>query len=383
MAAFLTQREKFDIPENIAYFNCSYNSPILNVSRDAMIAGAAFKSHPWKRTAANFFEDAETIRALASELFGGDKDGYAIVPAASYAISTAARIIEPSLSADDKILLIDEDFPSNVLPWQRTAAESGATIITVPTPEDGDWTKAILAHIDNSVKVVAGSHCHWTNGAYIDLAEVSAACKSQDAILVVDATQTLGAQPFSMDEIQPDFLTSSGYKWLLCPYGFSLLYVGEKWRDARPLEESWLARLNAEDFAGLVNYSDIYMTGARRFEMGEKCAATLLPGVIAALTQIKEWSTDMISNSLGKLNDNIIPELETMGFCLPEESLRSRHMFGAILPATFEGNLVSELMKENIYISQRGKSLRFAPHLHINDNDVDRLIENLKMHIRK
>ena len=52
-------------------------------------------------------------------------------------------------------------------------------------------------------------------------------------------------------------------------------------------------------------------------------------------------------------------------------------MFGALLPPTSTGNLVAELRKRHIYISQRGNSLRFAPHLHVNDHDVERLLEAL------
>jgi selenocysteine lyase/cysteine desulfurase len=114
---------------------------------------------------------------------------------------------------------------------------------------------------------------------------ISKACRWISCTLVVDATQTLGAMPFYVAEVKPDFLIATGYKWLLCPYGFSLLYVSEQWRNSRPLEETWLARENAEDFTALVKYSENYMAGSRRFDVGEKCTS-LLPGAIAALEQI-------------------------------------------------------------------------------------------------
>lgn len=372
-----SQRHLFDIPDDIAYFNCAYNSPQLNESQERLLAGVSSKSHPWERTAKNFFDDAETIRGLSADVFGGDADGYAVVPAASYGLSTAARAVEPHLHAGDRILLIAEEFPSIVLPWRRTAQVTGATLLTVTTPADGNWTRAILDHISAGVKVVAVSSCHWTNGAYIDLRAIGQACRSAGGILVVDATQTLGAMPFSIAEIQPDFLVAAGYKWLLCPYGFSLLYVSERWRDARPLEESWLARENAEDFTALVKYSDTYMPGARRFDVGEKCAATILPGAIAALEQIRAWGVENIAASLSQVNGRIAARLAQLGCRLPDETQRCPHMFGAQLPESYSGNLVTELRAKNIYISQRGNALRFAPHLHVSEHDVDRLLEAL------
>ena len=377
MSIITSQRDLFDIPEEIAYFNCAYYSPQLNESTNRLLAGAREKSHPWERTPADFFDDAETIRTLASNIFGGEPDGYAIVPAASYGVSTAARAVEPHLRTGDRILVIAEEFPSNVFPWRTAAQEVGATMVTVPYPDDGDWTRAIVGSIDSSVKVVSISTCHWTNGAYIDLQPIGKACRDAGSILVVDATQSLGAMPLPLEEVQPDFLVAAGYKWLLCPYGFTLLYVSERWRDARPLEESWQARSNAEDFTALVKYSDTYMPGARRFDVGEKGTATILPGAIAALEQIQSWGVDNIAETLSAVNSRIATHLEQLGFQLPDEAQRCPHLLGALLPKGQTGNLVTALKQRNIYISQRGNALRFAPHLYINSHDETRLMEAL------
>ncbi len=376
MAIIPSQRHLFDIPEDIAYFNIAYYSPLLKESTNRLVAAARAKSHPWERTSAQFFEDAETIRALASGIFGGDRDGYAIVPSASYGVSIAARAIEPRLKPGDRILVIAEEFPSDVFPWMRTAQEVGAALVTVPYPADGDWAAAITDRIDKSVKVVNVSTCHWTNAAYIDLIPVARACRDAGALLVVDATQTLGAMPFPMTEIQPDFLVTAGYKWLLCPYGFSLLYVSERWRDARPLEEAWQARSNAEDFTSLANYSDTYKPGARRFDVGEKCTA-LLPGAIAALEQIAAWGVENIAATLSEVNSRIAAHLEQLRFRLPQKAHRCPHMLGAQMPEGRTGNMVAALKERNIYISQRGNSLRFAPHLYVNRHDEERLFEAL------
>jgi selenocysteine lyase/cysteine desulfurase len=371
-----SQRHLFDIPTDIVYFNCAYYSPQLNESRKRLLEGVTSKSHPWERTPPDFFTDAETIRRSAASLLGGKPEGFAIIPSVSYGLSTAARAIEPQLGKGDSILILEEGFPSNVLPWVSVSKERGAKLITVPVPVDGNWTNAIIGKIDKSVKVLALFTCHWTNGAFINLAKIRKAA-GDDIMMAVDATQSLGAMSFSIDDIRPDFLVSAGYKWLLCPYGFSLMYVSERWRNARPLEESWQARENAEDFGSLVNSSDKYMSGARRFDVGQKGTPTILPGVIAALEQIKDWGIDHISDSLLGINNRIADHLSSLGFQLPDSSQRSPHMFGAIIPDRYKGNLVSELSKKKIFISQRGNSVRFSPHLHISEQDITRLHETL------
>jgi len=381
MSTIPSQRHLFEIPDAITYVNCASNSPQLKASTARLLEAARAKRHPWQRTPASYFDDAETIRGLASELFGGDRDGYAIVPAASYGLSTAARAIAPRLAPGDSVLLIAEEFPSSVLTWRRTVRETGATLVTVPIGDDGSWTRAVLDRIDRTVKVVSISTCHWTNGALIDLPPIAKACRDVGGILVVDATQTLGAMPFPLADVDPDFVVAAGYKWLLFPYGVGLLYVSGRWRDARPLEETWQARQNAEDFASLVDCSDTYMPGARRFDVGEKGTA-LLPGAIAALEQLRSWGIGNIADTLAAVNSRIAAHLEGLGCEVPDAAARCPHMFGARLDNGDAARVLGELKARNVYISRRGASLRFAPHLHLTGHDLDNLLDALHQTMR-
>jgi selenocysteine lyase/cysteine desulfurase len=375
MTPFTSQRHLFDIPDDVAYFNCAYNSPQLNRARDRMVDAARSKSHPWTRTPRDFFDGAEQLRVLAAEGLGGDTDGWAVIPAASYGISTAARVLEPTLSKGDQILVMAEEFPSNILPWRRTAKTSGATVVTAAPMDEGDWTCAVLDRIGPSVKVVAVSPCHWTDGSVVDLIAVGRACKAVGATFVVDATQAMGASPLALRELEPDFLVASGYKWLLCPYGFGLMYVGDRWRDSRPLEETWLARAGSENFASLVHYVESYRPGARRFDVGETCAPTLISGAIVALEQIRDWTVLNVSASLRQITERIACELEPLGFRFSSPTRRSAHIIGAKVPVGLSAStLVEALRKDLIYVSQRGDAIRFSPHLHVTQMDVDRLI---------
>jgi selenocysteine lyase/cysteine desulfurase len=286
-------------------------------------------------------------------------------------VSSAARAIEPTLTAGDRIVVVEGEFPSNVLPWRRVAQETGAVVVTVPTPADGDWTAATLALLAQGARVAALGHCHWTNGARLDLVTIAEACRAVGAALVLDNTQAWGAMPLNLSAVQPDFVVASGYKWLLCPYGFSLMYVGPAWRDARPLEETWLARTGAEDFTSL-GASDTYMPGARRFDAGEKCSA-LLPGAIAALEQLQAWGVSQIAESLSVVTRRMQVRLEALGFELPPVAQRCPHLFGARLPKGYSGDLIGTLRANNVFVSQRGSSIRFAPHLHVTEADIDQL----------
>ena len=374
------QRHLFDVPRQVAYFNCASSTPQLEAARDRLAAASARKSHPWTRQPSDYFTEAEAIRRLAAQALGGDAEGYAVVPSASYAIATAARAVEPTLAEGDEVVMMAGEFPVLVLAFRRVARERRASLVVVAEPADGDWSAAIRARIGRRTRLVAISSCHWTNGARVDLPAIARACREAGAALVVDATQTLGGMPFDFTAIAPDFVAASGYKWLLCPYGVSLLYVAPRWRGARPLEEAWLARRGADDFANLVSPSDEYVAGARRFDMGEKGNA-MLPGAIAGLEQLGAWGVASIAQTLASINARVVEALERLGFHVPPAQLRCPHMFGARLPDGFEGDLVAALRAEEIYVSRRGSSLRFSPHLHVDDADVERLLAALRRRV--
>lgn len=372
----LSCRALFDIPDDVAYFNTAYNAPLLRASRDALVCAAGAKLRPWERAPADFFADAETLRDVSAALFGTAAENFAIVPAASYGISTAARILEPRLQAGDHILVAAQEFPSNIFPWQRIAAERGAAIRTAGRPADGDWTRAVLAALDRSVRIAALSACHWTDGATFDLVAIGAACRANGTVLVLDVTQSLGAAPLDLAAVRPDFMVAAGYKWLLCPYGFSLLYVDPRWHGERPLEESWLARSNAQDFTRLADYCAEYRAGARRYDVGETCVTTVLPGAIAALRQIEQWGIAGIVARLGAITDRIAAAVAPLGYDILAPHFRSRHILGLSVAGDPQ-DLIGLLRARNIHVSQRGDAIRIAPHLHVTDSDVDRLIEAL------
>ncbi len=81
--------------------------------------------------------------------------------------------------------------------------------------------------------------------------------------------------------MQPDFAVAASYKWLLGLYSASLR--GSRWQGGTPLEEDWIQRANASDFASLTLYTDIYEAGARRFDMGERSNFALLPAALRAM----------------------------------------------------------------------------------------------------
>lgn len=370
-----SQRHLFDIPDDIAYLNCAYMSPLMKPVVAASTRGLQRKAQPWTVTPDDFFTESEQARGLFARMIGATADDVAIVPAASYGIATAAANLP--VAAGQQILVLQDQFPSNVYSWRDLAAESGAEVRTLRREQDGDWTRVILDAITDRTAIAALPHNHWTDGSLIDLAAVGRKLRSVGAALVLDLTQSLGALPFSVTEIQPDFMVCACYKWLLGPYSVGFLYVAPKWQQGRALEQGWITRAGSENFARLLDYTDALQPGARRFDMGERSNFALLPGAITAMQHLLDWTPEAISETLGARTRDIAAKAAKLGLQAPPDASRAPHFLGLRFPGGAPANLVQDMAAQQVHVSQRGDSMRVTPHLYNTDADTDRLIHAL------
>jgi selenocysteine lyase/cysteine desulfurase len=365
------QRHLFDLPDEVAYLNCAYMSPLLRRAVEAGAAAAARKARPWTISPADFFTDSERARELFARLLGATADDVAIIPAASYGLAIAAANLP--LASGERILLLAEQFPSNVLTWRERAQQRGGEVLTIARPPDGDWTRAVLAGLDERVRVTALPHCHWTDGGLLDLAAIAARCREVRSALVLDVTQSLGALPLDLAGVQPDFVVCPGYKWLLGPYSLGYLYVAPQHQQGRPLEHNWIARENSEDFARLVDYRTGFQPGARRFDVGERSNFGLVPVSIVGLEQLLAWGVRNIAATLAIRTAAIAARAVALGLSTSPPSLRAGHFLGLRFPEGLPDGLPERLAREQVHVSLRGDSLRVTPHLYNHDDDVDRL----------
>ena len=367
-----SQKHLFDMPSDIAYFNNAYMSPLMHNVVAASAKGMAFKQQPWTYSSDQFFTYAEEARELAGQIMDGPADNIAIIPSVSYGIQIAANNLP--IQKGQNIVVMENQFPSNVYPWQDKVKREGGEVVILPEPEDQDWTSVLLSAINSDTAIVAICQTHWSSGATIDLIKIRAALDVVGGYLVLDLTQSLGVQPFNVSDVRADFVVSATYKWMMGPYSLGFVYIDPKWHDGAPLEHNWINRRGSEDFAGLTNYRDEFQPGARRFDMGEKSNPAQLLGASAAMRQILDWGIDNIYESLSAKTESILRSLEPLGFKAAPESLRAGHYLGLSHESIDMSDLLKTLADQNIFVSARGRNLRITPHLYCDANDEQRLI---------
>ena len=375
--------DEFNIPPDVHYLNCAYMSPLHRAVEEAGIEGMRRKRSPYEITPADFFEESDDLRKAFVTLIGGsDAARVAIVPAVSYGITVAVRNLDPAPGS--RIVILAEQFPSNVYPWRRLAAERGLDLVTVGPPDTGGsrgeaWNEALLTAIGDDVAAVAVPHFHWIDGTRLDLEEVGRRCRAVGAALVIDGTQSVGATPFDVEAVQPDALVCGGYKWLLGPYGIGLAWYGPRFDDGQPLEETWASRVGSEDFRRVAEYRDDYRPGAARYDVGERSDFIAIPMQLAAIRRILEWKPERIEAYCGTISAPAIREAASLGVTIDDDAWRGRHLFGLRLPEGIDASALGpELERRRVSVSLRGSAVRVAPHLYNGADDFDALLEAIR-----
>lgn len=376
------QEELFSLPDQVTYLNCAYMAPLAKPVELAGVAGVKAKSLPHQIEAADFFEPLEKLKASFSSLIdNSDPQRVAFQPSASYGIATVVKNLP--LKNAGNIVLIRDQFPSNVLAFQHLAEQEGLDIRFVDPPSaftdrTRRWNTRILETVDENTVCVACPHIHWTDGTIFDLPAIRQVTRANDALLIIDGTQSIGALPFSIREIEPDALICAGYKFLMGPYSCALSYFGPVFDHGSPLEFNWIARKDSDKFGGLVHYQPHYRPKAYRYNVGECSNFMTIPMLQAAISLLLNWGVSNIQAYCKNLVDPVINEVRQLGLEIAPSG-RSNHLFGIYLPEEMTTDRLLQRLKEHkIHVSVRGHSVRVSPHVYNDASDLQRLVEALK-----
>tara|TARA_Y100001970_G_scaffold80310_1_gene102031 strand:- start:1110 stop:2255 length:1146 start_codon:yes stop_codon:yes gene_type:complete len=372
------QIDKFIIEGNTTYLNCAYMSPMLKIVEEAGINGLKTKRAPHNILPEDFFSGVNALKKAFAKLINLDEhERIAISSSVSYGLANITNNIQ--LKESDNIILIGDQFPSNVYPWMELTKKYNANLkfINKPNSENNAgraWNKKILNSINKQTKVVAMGLLHWADGTIYDIEKIRKKTKEVDALLIIDGTQSIGVMPFDIKETQPDALICAGYKWLMGPYGIGLSYYGPFFDNGKPIEESWINRKNSEDFSNLINYEDEYGEYARRYSVGQQSNFINISMLKAGIDQLNHWGIENVYKYIESITTPCFPLLNKKNTWYEDSKFRSSHLFG-IRPKKNLKKILEKIRENNIFISLRGDIIRVSPSVYNTKEDVQKLFE--------
>ncbi len=372
------QKSKFNLTGKKVYLNCAYMSPMLKKVEKAGIKGIHFQRKPDKIMPEDFFKNIEEIKGSFSKLINcKNPDRIAYVPAASYGLANVTNNIK--LERGEGVVVVSDQFPSNVYPWMNLTKKYDGELKfvkkqTSSKSQGKKWNEDILSAIDKKTKVVSMGIVHWADGTLFDMKKIREKTRENNALLIIDGTQSIGSMPFDVDEIQPDALVCAGYKWLMGPYGSGLSYFGEFFDDGEPIEESWINRKGSEDFSNLINYQHEYAKFAKRYSVGQQSNFINVDMLNQGIKQINKWGVDKVYDYIKNISSKYFDMLDRSKVWYEEENYRAGHLFG-LKPKKNLKKILKKIREKNIYISLRGDIIRVSPSVYNTEKDILKLFE--------
>ncbi|MCR9070651.1 MAG: aminotransferase class V-fold PLP-dependent enzyme [Alphaproteobacteria bacterium] len=375
-----TIRPLFELGDDVVYMNCAAQGPAPKVAADAGRRAVDRKARPWEPERERLGAEMARSRELFAGFVGASAADIALSTATSYSVAIAANSIK--LEAGQTVVVLEGQFPSNLYAWQILAERSGAAMVVVPRPEDGDWTSAVLDHLGPQTGLVALPNVHWVDGGVLDLGPIADVAHAQGAALFIDATQSIGVMPLDIKRLDPDYVACSAYKWLLSPDQCGYLYVAPRRQHGMPVEHNHAGRIGDGPMTLSPGYGTQFQPGARRFDQGAADSMIHVPMAVAAMEQIQNWGLEAIAGAMEPVIDRIADEAGSRGWWVPPKAHRSPHFIGLAMPQPPSPDLTERLAAKNVFVSLRSGRVRVAPYLFTRMEEVDILFRALDREMR-
>ncbi|UEX76681.1 aminotransferase class V-fold PLP-dependent enzyme [Spiribacter halobius] len=316
------------------------------------------------------------LRERLARLIGaGSADDIALVKNTSEGLSLVAQGLD--WRPGDNVVINDQEFPSNRMPWEALAASHGVEVREVrldaaQSPED-----ALIAAMDARTRVLPVSAVQYATGLRLDLERLGQACADRGALFCVDAIQHLGALPFDAAAVGADFVVADGHKWMLGPEGLGVLYVHPDRREQlRLLQHGW----HMAEAAGDYDRRDwTPASTARRFEPGSPnlLAAHALEASLGVLegqgmAAVGAAVQENVEHLLARLDAEPALSAITPSARERRAGIVTFRVAGADGPALWRA-----LRAEGVIAASRKGGIRFSPHFHNSPQDIDRAVDRV------
>lgn len=250
----------------------------------------------------------EYARQAIAAFVGADRDEIAFTKNATEALNEVAYVLSDERAGDlyvgegDTVVITELEHHANLVPWQELCARTGATLKWYSMTEDGRIDLDSL-ELDDSVKVVAFTHQSNVTGAVADVDELVRRARAVDAMVVLDACQSVPHMAVDFHALDVDVAAFSGHK--MCgPSGVGVLYGKDELLKKLP------PFLTGGSMIEIVKMEETtFAEPPTRFEAGTQMTSQVV-GLGAAVKFLEEVGMDNIHAHEKKLTERALRQLK-------------------------------------------------------------------------
>jgi selenocysteine lyase/cysteine desulfurase len=277
------------------------------------------------------------------------------------------------LQPGDEILLLEQEYPSNVYPWEHWQTR-GVKLTVVPlarTP--AEFYHAFVERITARTRVAAVSAVHWCTGMPLPLLELARVCHEHGVRLVVDGSQGVGQLPIDLGVLGPCVVAFSAWKWLLGPMGVGVLAISrEQLAQLRPVFKG----PDAVAKSSYLPYQDAFKATADRYTYS---TANYNDWVYfsASLEFLEGLGFARVFARIAELTELLFAGLVKFGFrsAYSREAAPPSGILAMEKPGVDCRKLAELLAKRGIVARERLGRLRLAPHVYLMPEELERAVE--------
>jgi len=372
-------RGEFADFEGVTYLNAALQGPMPLVAAREAQAALEWKTHPYRLADSAYFDLPDRIRDKVARLIGGQADEIAVTTGASAGLASVAAGFD--WKSGDEVLVGQGEFPAHFSTWLRYQQAGKLRVRVVEARGRFISADDYIESIGPRTRLVSASFVRFDNGARLEATRLARACEKAGAALMLDITQAVGTMPMNIRDLGASMAVSSGYKWLLGPYGVGFFWIAREWIDRLPLGAVYFMALEgARDFHALPTADVRVVPGARRWDSAETANFTNLAAFDASLDLVLRVGTETVQRSIEALVAEIIDGLPRTRCVLASPAERERRGPYVCLSAR-NGNetpaLYEKLRAAEVSVSLRERALRIAPHIYNTAEDIARLMKVL------
>ena len=383
-------RKNFPITEKAVYMNHGAISPCPSYVREAILKHL----EDWSNMNPDFMSlvpyggegpgqgETSAVKQAFANLVKAKPNEIALVPNTNIGLNTIVHALRISRG---KNIIMPEAAIEHPTYLPNLLEENGIETRYVERKNGRFLPDDVEKKVDKNTALIFMCHAEYGLGTRNDVKAMAEIAHRHGVRILIDAFQSVGALKVDVKALDVDFLSTGTYKWMLGIKGTGFLYVKDALiPELKPALFGW-ANGPYHDSYKKANKS--WITGvhesASRFETGSSSIIGFVAAK-AAIDFLLQIGMERIEKRLMDVTGYLIGKLQSLGveiYSPLEPSARSGNVTFKFKNAP---EVVQKIRKKGFWVSggfHYLDGIRASPHFYNTEDEVDRLLKELKAYI--
>ncbi len=360
------------------WLNVASEGPLPIIAKEALQEAIQWKMSPHLLSIPKFQQIPLELKQSIAKLINVYPEDIILGNSATYGIHLLANGLP--LKAGDEIILMQNDFPTDILPW-LSLTDKGVKALQLKPAHHVLTVEEIKAAITPRTKVLCLSYIHSFSGWPIDVRAIGNLAREYGILFVLNLSQAAGAFSINLRDLPVDAVVCAGYKWLLGPYGTGFCWMKKEVRETLNYPQNyWISLMDEASLSGegVLTLKNTHV--ARRYDVfGTANFFNYVPWR-ASIDYLMSIGVDKIYEHNQLLVQQLIEGLKENNFNIisPQGcSLESNIVVFSHTDASRNAAIAEHLKSKGIHLAYWKGKLRASPHLYNQSTNIKDLIKAL------